>query len=232
MSDSDSPEGNSRAVTSSQKAPHARLGALVRKHLAGTGEHRIAEHTRTAFESVRDRVESDQRPLILDSFCGTGMSTAALAQQYPEAFVIGVDKSAHRLNRHEDSTDNNYVLLQADCYGFWQLAADAGWTLAAHYLFYPNPWPKPGHLQRRVQGSAAFPCLLSLGGRVELRSNWQVYVEEFGLALVVAGYHPHIDQIRPEQPISLFERKYLHSDHALWRCQCSLGDNSASTQDR
>ena len=119
-------------------------------------------------------------------------------------------------------------LAQAECGDFWRLAVDAGWQLARHYLLYPNPWPKPGQVKRRVHGSADFPALLALGGDVELRSNWPVYVEEFAEALRIAGHTPQIEQFPATEPLTLFERKYAESGHKLWRCRCRLGHNTQS----
>jgi tRNA G46 methylase TrmB len=116
------------------------------------------------------------------------------------------------------------LLVRADCDDFWRLAADAGWRLQHHYLLYPNPWPKPGQLKRRVHGSPAFVDLLKLGGALELRSNWQVYVEEFGSALILAGCIPRVDRLVPDVSLSLFEQKYRQSGHLLWRCRCEPGE--------
>jgi tRNA G46 methylase TrmB len=167
-------------------------------------------------------------PLVLDSFCGTGMSTATLAERYPDSLVIGIDKSASRLGRHQASNYDNYLLVQADCGDFWRLLHTAGYHAAQHFLLYPNPWPKRGQLQRRVHGSADFVSLLALGGHVELRSNWQVYVEEFGSALHLAGKIAQIDSPGITTPVSLFERKYADSGHRLWRCRCKLGNNAGA----
>jgi tRNA G46 methylase TrmB len=220
--------GDSRPVSSGQSFCHPALGRLVLKHLREKSQRPPAPHTREAFEAVSDRVEKDRRPLIFDSFCGTGMSTALLAEQNPQALVIGIDKSAHRLGRHQPGAADNYLLTQADCGDFWRLAVQANWQLQQHFLLYPNPWPKPGHLKRRVHGSPELAELLALGGQIELRSNWQVYVEEFGTALVLCGQHPHIKQLGQAEPLSLFEQKYLHSGHQLWRCCCQLVHNRPS----
>ena len=64
--------------------------------------------------------ERGNPPLVLDSFCGTGMSTKRLAEQHGDAAVIGLDKSAHRLTKHADASDQ-YLLLRAECEPFWQL---------------------------------------------------------------------------------------------------------------
>jgi tRNA G46 methylase TrmB len=218
--------GHSTGVRSSQTGCHRQLASVVDKHLRFPSRRPVADHTRAAFDAIRGRVEACGKPLVIDSFCGTGLSTALLARQHPERLVIGIDKSARRLARHAPEPLDNYVLVRADCGDFWRLARGAGWRVAYHYLLYPNPWPKPGHLKRRVHGSPDFAALLALGGDIELRSNWQIYVEEFGCALVQAGYLPRIERVEPGPGMTLHERKYQRSHHELWRCRCHLGHNS------
>jgi tRNA (guanine-N7-)-methyltransferase len=214
----------SRPVSSNQAHTHPGLAATVRKHLTTAHRKPVADHDRAALQELQGHLANDPRPLVLDSFCGTGQSTALLASRHPAHLVVGVDKSANRLGRHSGS-DGDYLLLQADCPGLWALLAQAGLGVDFHYLLYPNPWPKSRHLQRRVHGHPGFAALLQLGGLVELRSNWQLYVEEFGLAMQLAGHPGRV--FRLPQPgnapdMTLFERKYRLSGHALWAFQVNL----------
>jgi len=212
---------DSRPVNSNQLHPHKKLPALVHRHLGNRHRKPIAGHSRAAFELLSSALESRARPLVLDSFCGTGHSTAILAERHPDHLVVGVDKSAHRLAKHAGGKASNYLLLQADCEDIWQLLLRRGMTLDYHYLLYPNPWPKSRHLQRRIHGSASFPWLLQLAGKIELRSNWPLYVEEFGLAMHLAGYHGVVSRLPQQPPVSLFEGKYQASGHNLWVYTCN-----------
>ncbi len=63
--------------------------------------------------------------------------------------------------------------------------------------------------------------MLRLGGTITLRSNWQLYVEEFGLALHLAGLRGVVSTIEASEPMSLFERKYRDSGHVLWQYRCA-----------
>ena len=170
-----------------------------------------------AYATLAARMQTDPRPLILDSFCGTGQSTALLAQRHPDCLVAGVDQSAHRLGKHVAEDAGNYLLLRAQAEDIWQLLLRDGYRLAHHYLLYPNPWPKNKHLQRRIHGHPGFAWLIALGGAVELRSNWQLYVEEFGFAMHLAGGRGCVARVLEEPPMTLFEEKYRRSGHALWR---------------
>jgi tRNA G46 methylase TrmB len=206
----------SRPVSSSQQGTHPRLPELLARHRLRPWREPLASHNAEAIDSLQARLHADTRPLVLDSFCGTGQSTRLLSARYPGCLVIGIDKSAHRLARHDNAQASDYLLLQADCEPIWRFLADSGQQLHAHYLLYPNPWPKPGHLQRRVHGHPAFPLLLALGGRIELRSNWQLYAEEFGLAMNLSGRPGRVQRVDASTALSLFERKYRDSGHALW----------------
>ncbi len=206
----------SQPVHSNQQQVHRQLPALVQRHLSSDYARPVADHSEQAFQQLLVAM-TKPRPLVLDSFCGTGQSTAILARQYPSHLVVGVDRSSHRLSRHAGTHDGSYLLLQADCEDIWQLLLQHDIHPDYHYLLYPNPWPKGKHLSRRVHGGGGFSRLLGLGGQIELRSNWQLYVEEFGLAMHLAGHPGVVCELPEQQPISLFERKYRQSGHQLWR---------------
>ncbi len=210
--------GDSRPVYSNQRFAHPDLAKLVERHLLAPSRRPISHFNQAAFAELATRQAQAPQPLILDSFCGTGHSTAQLAHSHPDHLVVGIDKSAHRLAKHPGRTANNYVLLRAECEALWCLIGEAGWQVDAHYLLYPNPWPKSTQLKRRIHGDAAFPYLLQLGGALELRSNWQIYTEEFGVALTLAGGRGAISRCDDsEPPLTLFERKYRASGQPLWR---------------
>jgi len=208
---------NSSPVISNQRYPHPRLAEIVRRHLQSAHRARIAEHNRQAYQLLKEKLGEWPRPLVVDSFCGTGRSTAALAGRHPEHFIIGIDKSASRLAKHPPAESDNYVLLQADCEDIWQLLVLDGLQADFHYILYPNPWPKRAHLQRRIHGHASFGLLLQLGGLLELRSNWQLYVEEFGVAMHLAGHRGIVSAVADSDiGLTLFEQKYRQSGHELW----------------
>ncbi|HSQ41274.1 MAG TPA: hypothetical protein VLM37_03220 [Fibrobacteraceae bacterium] len=213
------PAGDSRLVESDQKEVHPDLQAVVSRHLHTPYRKPIAEHTRQAFASVSSWVETSSRPLILDSGCGTGESSYRLALAHVDSLVLGIDKSEVRLDKAmRAEVPENLRLLRADLVDFWMLAHAAGWRLAKHYLLYPNPWPRSRHLLRRWHGHPVFPILLSLGGDLELRTNWRIYAEEFAQALtLVTGEEPDFFPFWMESPMTAFERKFLASGHEFWR---------------
>jgi tRNA G46 methylase TrmB len=221
----------SRKVSTNQEHVHPRLADVVLRHLQTHFRKPVAEHNLLAFRQLREQLSEQPRPLVLDSFCGTGHSTATLAARHPDHLVVGIDKSGARLARHPGMTQDNYLLLQADCEPIWGLLRSAGIAVEYHYLLYPNPWPRSTHLKRRIHGHPGFSDLLHLGGELELRSNWQTYVEEFGMAVHLAGYRGYTARLPDPgdagDDLTLFERKYRLSGHALWLFRARLKNTAA-----
>ena len=218
--------GNSRFISSAQTGVHPDLEKLVRRHLAHPFQKPIADYNREAFALAMAAREQWQpgAPLILDAGCGVGWSTQCLAETYPDHFVFGVDQSVDRINRGKPlPMSANALLVRADLVDFWRLLAENDIRLARHYNLYPNPWPKIGHLARRWHGHAVFPTWLALGGELECRSNWRIYIEETAQALtLMTGQAVGCEAWQTASPMTPFEKKYQESGHELWRCRVSL----------
>ena len=212
---------NSRIPTSAQTGIHERLGELVDRHLREPFRKPILDYNRAAFDAAMTAWNG--QPLILDAACGTGASSVQLAHRHPGCFVIGVDQSSDRLSTEKGELPPNLCLVRADLVDFWRLLAAQGVRLDRHCLFYPNPWPKIGHLSRRWHGHAVFPVLAQLGGLIDCRSNWRIYVEEFAFALGrVLGREVPWETFVSDEPVSPFERKYRDSGQPLYRCTVDL----------
>lgn len=211
---------NSREVRSAQTGPHEQLAALVLRHRDHPFRKPVSPWNQAAFDQAM-QAWGGQLPLILDAGCGVGWSSLQLARRYPDHFVLGVDQSEDRLSRGKPGDEDwpaNLHFARADLVDFWRLLHAGGVRLARHYILYPNPWPKIGHLARRWHGHAVFPELLALGGVLESRSNWRIYLEEMALALqLLSGREAQIAQIAAAEPLTLFERKYRDSGQPLYQ---------------
>lgn len=220
---------NSRTIVSAQSDVHDRLASRVARHLAEPFRKPIGEPSRRAFDAaVQAWQQAGGAPLILDAGCGVGESTLQLATAFPGHFVIGVDQSEKRLTAGKDwwagDMPANFAWARADLVDVWRMLQVDDIPVDRHYVLYPNPWPKIGHLGRRWQGHAVFPALAACGRYLECRSNWQVYIDEFAAALELLGRPAQVQPWQPAQPITPFERKYLASGHALWRCVAAVAD--------
>ncbi|TVS12512.1 MAG: SAM-dependent methyltransferase [Wenzhouxiangella sp.] len=213
----------SRLPETAQTGPHPRLGDVVARHLQSPWQRPVHGYSEPAFEQAGLALEPG-RPIVLDAGCGNAVSTLRLATLFPDCTVLGIDRSAARLERTPPLPDNAHV-VRAELGDFWRLAHGAGWRLDRHYLLYPNPWPKPAQLRRRWHAHPVWPHLLALGGKLELRTNFAVYAEEFALALAMAGHRGDVQvlSLLPEQALSPFEAKYARSGHDLYCVRACLG---------
>ena len=89
---------NSRLPTSAQQGVHDYLGALLDRHRAAPFRKPYTDYNRAAFDASLERRQriAPAAPLILDSCCGVGESSRALAIAFPDHYVIAVDQSESR----------------------------------------------------------------------------------------------------------------------------------------
>jgi tRNA G46 methylase TrmB len=223
-------------VISTQQEVHPGLEACVRKHLESPWLQPLHRPSQDAWQLLdKHGIFFGGQPLILDSGCGTGKSTRRLARLFPGHIVIGVDQSSSRLAKSGMQSNflrlGNCVLLRAELATFWRLLLENNIKPERNFLFYPNPWPKPGHLSRRWHGHPVFPQLLALGGEIEMRCNWEVYAREFAMATGIAtGAEPEVNKIQSKDAVSPFEQKYLERGQSLYSVHIPIGQTQASRQ--
>jgi len=95
-------------------ATHSKLEKIVRKHVNSRQRwktnHISSQHTLEALDQAVVFVESfhsragsggEALPLVIDSGCGTGRSSAILAKNLPNLPVIGLDRSLDRLSKNK-----------------------------------------------------------------------------------------------------------------------------------
>ena len=218
---------NLAETRSNQLGPHPELKNLVRKHLNGKFKRPIAQHTRIAFKQLLNVVDLKSKPLVFDSGCGSAWSCIQLSERHPEAIIVGIDKSQKRLDKAKlvPGFDNGKIhLIRAELVDFWRLAQEAKLHPSHHYLLYPNPWPKKRQVMRRWHAHPIFPSILELGGILHVRSDWEIYLRELELALKIANRRDlSLNRLTAEdEPISNFERKYMHQKRELYELRCNL----------
>lgn len=214
----------SRSISTNQVGIHKNLHKVVTRQLANISQKPLSEHTQNAFQEVISWLGDWKGELILDSCCGVGESTVNIAKAHPKARVIGIDKSALRTDKHQAyaRTLKNYLVLRADLNDFLRLLVLHDKKLTKHYLLYPNPYPKSAHLQRRWYATSALKDILNLGGILEVRSNWELYIQEFSAALAIANISSQTGIFENEHAITPFERKYWQSGQSSWQLVANL----------
>lgn len=218
----------SRQVVSNQIQVFAKLDQLVKKHQHTEFKKPIAEFNLAAFQQAQNFYQASGAPLILDSGCGIGQSSYLLARKFPDYCVLGIDRSADRLERNLlpslGAQPENLLLVRADLVDFWRLAVEAGWQAAYHFLLYPNPYPKQHAIKQRWHGHPVFKYLLALGGKFESRTNWHIYAQELQQALQLSKHAAQLQAFTPTaaEYLTPFERKYAQSGHQLWQVTAQL----------
>lgn len=198
-----------------QNGPHPSLIDMVKSYAQNTYLRPIANHQLAAFHQICQFVNASMRPVILDSGCGTGLSTTKLAQLYPDHIVVGVDKSAARLSRNESASLTNLLLVRADVIDLWRLL-EKQLPIVRHYLFYPNPWPKISQIKRRFYAHPVFKTMIMISPYLEVRTNWIVYAEELIIALRALGQEPKLTMKTDSAYMSLFEKKYVETECPIY----------------
>ncbi len=218
-------QGNSRTVGTNQTGIHDKLDELVARYRTHEHQRPVSEHTQRAFEQFLVWLGDWRGALIIDSCCGVGKSTATLAMRFPHARVVGLDKSELRVDKHihYQQHTTNYQVFRADVNDFWRLLRqaqnDAAWHIEQHYLLYPNPYPKSAQVQKRWHSGPAMPDLMAIAPKIEVRSNWLLYLQEFARACELYGKPTRIEKVATNEPITPFEEKYLRSGQDCWVLQ-------------
>ena len=78
-------------TSSNQLDIHKNLNQIVKKYISSEYKKPIAKHNENEFKNILDHVKGSK--FIIDTGCGTGLSTEHLAKQYPEYHILGLDKS-------------------------------------------------------------------------------------------------------------------------------------------
>lgn len=214
--------GNSRSITTNQLGVHEKIDDLALKYRQSVNKRPIGEHTQAAFDEACHWIADFDGDIILDSCCGVGESTATIAKRNPDSLVIGIDKSAQRVEKHQHYAVglDNYRVIRADVNDFWRLVHQAKWKVSQHYLLYPNPYPKKTQVQKRWHGSAAMADLMAITANIEVRSNWLIYLMEFAQAATHYGVIADLAEITSQDPMTPFERKYRASGQLCWQLLC------------
>ncbi|QNN51392.1 tRNA (guanosine(46)-N7)-methyltransferase TrmB [Nocardioides mesophilus] len=133
--------------------------------------------------SFADRFGRDA-PLIVEIGSGIGEATAALAARRPAYDVLafevwrpGVAETFHALER---AGVENVRMISVDA--VWSLEnLFAAESIAELWTFFPDPWPKKRHEQRRLVGpafAAVAASRLQAGGVWRLATDWPPYAEQ------------------------------------------------------
>jgi tRNA (guanine-N7-)-methyltransferase len=163
--------------------------------------------------------------VIAEVGCGVGEWACHEAAQHPDTHYIAIEKTKLRsdalLARAKSAGLSNLTAVRADGILFLDVMCPPA-SLDAIYFFYPNPWPKKMHAQRRLligPSMWVFDRCLKPGGQIYLATNIERYAEEAAAILRdaweyrIVAHGPIAPHIAPR---TAFERKYLKRNETLY----------------
>ena len=215
----------SREIMSEQNQEHVKTLEIVLRNRQHLFRKPIPEFSENAFKKIEEFVNSfpEKKEIILDLCCGVGESSFHFAQEYSESIIIGIDKSADRIerkNKFKHSLPENLLILRADIIDVIRLIANSELCtrIGKIFLLYPNPYPKTTQFQKRWHGHGIFPYLMKFNASVEVRSNWKIYLMEFLMAAnCYKDFESLLEEFEPSMTLTPFERKYFDSKQLLYR---------------
>ena len=167
-----------------------------------------------------------QAPLILEIGCGTGTSTAAMAQLEPDLDVIAVEVYKKGLGQLLGAIDRdgipNIRLVRGDGVDVLEHMFGPD-SLTGVRVFFPDPWPKARHHKRRLLQPATVALIadrLRPGGILHAATDHAGYAEQIA---EVGDAEPRLrrvtDQkalpISVQRPVTKYEGKAQHAGSAV-----------------
>lgn len=163
--------------------------------------------------------------MIVEIGAGVGEWACHEAAQHPDVHYLAIEKTQVRsdalLARAKRAELPNLTAVRADGVLFLDVMCPPA-SLDAIYFFYPNPWPKKMHAQRRMllgPSMWVFDRCLKPGGQLYLATNIERYAQEAAASLHQAwGYtitrEGPITSLTP--PRTAFEKKYWERKDPLF----------------
>ena len=160
-------------------------------------------------------------PLVVEIGSGIGEATVALAARRPHLNVLafevwhpGIAETFLRLERAEVS---NVRLMSVDAVWSMQHLLGSG-SISELWTFFPDPWPKQRHHQRRLvrpDFAQLAASRLVPGGLWRLATDWPPYAEQMHAVLsadpLLESMHDGPAPRWDERPSTRFERRGLRA---------------------
>ena len=166
-----------------------------------------------------------EAPLVIEIGSGIGEATAGLAARRPDqnilAFEVWRPGVAQTFLRLEEAGVDNVRMMSVDAvWSMEHLVAEE--SLAERWVFFPDPWPKKRHEERRLV-NRRFANLaadrLEQGALWRLATDWGPYAEQM---LEVLEAEPLLENLHDgaaprwgERPVTRFERRGVRAGHEV-----------------
>ena len=172
-----------------------------------------------------DEIFDPMRPLEIEIGCGKGRFLAARASKQPETQYLGIERMLSRVRKLDKKAtrhglSNLRVLRLEAFYTFYYLLPRH--RVRTVYVFFPDPWPKRHHHNRRLFSPLFLDALwarLETGGTVQVATDHLDYYADIRKRL--AG-DPRFTEIpameRAEDEQTDFERLFRGQGLPIGQC--------------
>lgn len=165
---------------------------------------------------------------VLEIGFGMGTSLAAMAEQHPENNYIGIE--VHRpgvgalLKLIQEKGLTNIRVFNHDAIEVLEKQIPLN-SLAAVYLFFPDPWHKSKHKKRRILQPAFAAKMaqhLKTGGHFHMATDWEDYALHMMEVMSAAPDYENLSGAgnytpRPDyRPLTKFEQRGQRLGHGVW----------------
>jgi tRNA (guanine-N7-)-methyltransferase len=172
------------------------------------------------------KVFGNGQRIEVDVGCGKGSFLLWSAQTHAETNFIGVDRLLRRLRRIDRKAQRlglpNVRLIRVEAsYLVGFLIPDL--SVSAYHIYFPDPWPKRRHHQRRLICAAFLSNLhrtLCGGGVVSCATDNLDYFQRIQHEFCqVEGFAEAEPELLPEASRTDFERDFSAAGTKLYRCR-------------
>lgn len=164
------------------------------------------------------------RPLEIDLGCGMGRFLLARAAAFPGVNFVGIDRQQKRLRKVDRKIAaaglSNVRLLRSEAAEAMEKLFPAG-SVAAVYVFFPDPWPKRRHHRRRLFSGVFADSLhriLAPGGLVHVATD---HLDYFDFINEIFRADPRFETIPaislPDEQRTDFEMDFLNQGLEIGR---------------
>ncbi len=170
------------------------------------------------------QVFDQQRPVEIDVGCGKGAFLHWVASTRPSSNFIGVDRLLARLRKVDKRIQrhglHNVRLIRIEAsYLISKLVPNS--SVAAYHVYFPDPWPKRRHRERRLINTALVKDLhrtLEPRGAVNVATDHDDYFQQIESVMSESDlFQRETVEAQPEEARTDFEREFLADGKPIYR---------------
>lgn len=173
------------------------------------------------------RIKRSHKPLVIEIGPGVGLHPIQYAQQHPENYIVGIERTTDKFNkfatraRHHPHLSNLYP-VHADAVE-WIYKNIVAAEVSEYFLLYPNPYPKEAQKNKRLMHMPFMQYLIEtmqVGATITMATNIEVFYKEAKeIWSAIDCFELITDRVLTKEnqiPRTHFERKYLAAEQQCY----------------